>query len=52
MMGKPDIRFQRANSSIKILATQEMHAKFAMECHTFLISVKRYYDNQRVKCED
>ena len=37
MIGIPDIRFRRVNSSIKILATQEMHTKFAMEHHTLLI---------------
>ena len=37
MIGIPDIRFRRVNSSIKILATQEMHTQFAMERHTLLI---------------
>jgi hypothetical protein len=37
LVGITDIRFKRVNSSIKILAMQEMHTKFAMERHTLLI---------------
>jgi hypothetical protein len=42
--GIPDIRHQRVNSSIVILARQEMYSTFAMERHTLRICVTRYYD--------